>query len=177
MASRPGQPSLTAKPRSTQVALVPARLPYPEPGASEESAPTDVMDRTVRPRVAALDDDPAAVASIMAILNQSGFEVYAFTDPGQLEDASGAAPFAAFVLDWYLGNTTAAALIAGLRERPVSAHVPIFVLSGNLAIGGVPTDETLARTIVRHRVHYRAKPYSGVKLAADLRLALSDQKG
>jgi len=75
------------------------------------------------------------------------------------------------------GNTTAAALIEGLRERPVSAHVPISVLSGNPAIGDVPTDETLARTIVRHRVHYRAKPYSGVKLAADLRLALSDQKG
>jgi DNA-binding response OmpR family regulator len=176
MASREDRPFLTANPRSAQVALAPDRLRDRSQWSPTESAPTAVLDRGLRPRVAALDDDPAAVASVAAILNQSGFEVFAFTDALQLETASGAAPFAAYVLDWYLGNTTAAALIEGLRQRPSSAHVPIFLLSGNLAIGGVPTDQALAQAIERHRVEFRAKPYSGVKLAADLRLALGDRR-
>jgi DNA-binding response OmpR family regulator len=130
----------------------------------------------LQPRIAALDDDPAAVASVTAILTQSGFEVVPYTDATQLERASWTAPFAAYVLDWYLGSTTAAGLIDALRRNPASAHSPIFLLSGNLAVGGVPTDEALAHIINRHRVQYRAKPYSGVKLAADLRLALGDRK-
>ncbi|MBX3602335.1 MAG: hypothetical protein KF863_17105 [Rubrivivax sp.] len=130
----------------------------------------------LRPRVAALDDDPAAVASVTAILTQSGFDVAPYTDATQLERASRTAPFAAYVLDWYLGSITAAGLIEELRRSPASAHSPIFLLSGNLAVGGVPTDEALARIIHRHRVQYRAKPYSGVRLAADLRLALGDRK-
>lgn len=175
MASRHDRPALTADTRPTQVALPPARLPDRDHGSIDESGPSVPVGHGPQPRVAALDDDPAAVASVTAILNKSGFEVFSFTDALQLERASRAAPFAAYVLDWYLGNTTAAALIEGLRRSPMSAHAPIFLLSGNLAVGGVPTDEALARTIDRYRVQYRAKPYSGVKLAADLRLALADR--
>ena len=177
MASRQDRPSLTADTRPTQVAPPPARLPDRDHGSIDQSAPSfPVGHGLLQPRVAALDDDLAAVASVTAILNQNGFDVVPFTDPQHLELASRAAPFAAYVLDWYLGNTTAAALIEGLRRDPRSARAPIFLLSGNLAVGGVPTDDALARTIDRHRVQYRAKPYSGVKLAADMRLALADRK-
>lgn len=176
MASRQGRPSLTANTQPAQVGLTSAGLLNRDHGATEECAPIVPVGADLQPRVAALDDDPAAVASVTAILNQSGFQVFPFTDALQLERASHAAPFAAYVLDWYLGSTTAAPLIEGLRRSPGSARAPIFVLSGNLAVGGVPMDEALARIIDRHRVQYRAKPYSGVKLAADLRLSLGNRR-
>ena len=171
MASRQGRPSLTANTQLAQVGLTSAGLLD-----RDEIAPIVQVGADLEPRVAALDDDPAAVASVTAILSQSGFQVFPFTDALQLEWASHAAPFAAYVLDWYLGSTTAAALIEGLRRSPGSARAPIFVLSGNLAVGGVPMDEALARIINRHRVQYRAKPYSALKLAAELRLALRERK-
>ena len=127
-------------------------------------------------RILIADDHPLVIDGLTLSLGKRGIEVVPYTDATQLERASRTAPFAAYVLDWYLGSTTAAGLIEALRRSPASARSPIFVLSGNLAVGGVPTDEALARIINRHRVQYRAKPYSGVKLAADLRLALGDRK-
>lgn len=176
MASRLDGPSLTASTRSVRVASAGARGVDPDGVAPCEGDTLVTLGDDLRPRIAALDDDSAAVASVTAILTQSGFDVVPYTDATQLERASRAAPFAAFVLDWYLGSTTAAGLVEALRRSPASAGSPIFLLSGNLAVGGVPTDEALARIIHRHRVQYRAKPYSGVKLAADLRLALGDRK-
>jgi len=42
---------------------------------------------------------------------------------------------------------------------------------GNLALGGVPTDPELAAAIARHRLFYRAKPYSARQLARDIHTA------
>ena len=176
MASRLDRPSLTADTRSAPVAEAPARVVESDPGVTYECGSVAPPHFGLRPRIATLDDDPAAVASVTAILNQSGFEVLPYTDAQQLERASRAEPFAAYVLDWYLGSTTAAALIETLRRGPASARAPIFVLSGNLAPGGVPTDKALACIIERYRVQYRAKPYSALKLAAELRLALRERK-
>jgi DNA-binding response OmpR family regulator len=176
MASRQDRPSSTANTRCASLAPAPARPPESDPGPVELGGSIAPRDHGLRPRIAALDDDPAAVASVTAILNQSGFEVLPYIDADQLERASRAEPFAAYVLDWYLGSTTAAALIETLRRSPASARAPIFVLSGNLALGGMPTDQALACLIESHRVQYRAKPYSGLKLAADLRLALGERK-
>ena len=124
-------------------------------------------------RVAVLDDDRDAVASVTAILNQRGFRASAFTDAGQLEDAASTGQFVAFVLDWFLGSATAAPLIARLRARQASSRAPIFLLSGNLAVGGVPSDPGLASAIDQYGLQYRAKPYSSVKLAVDLRQSLA----
>lgn len=176
MASRQDGPSLTASTRSTRVASAGSRRVEREGESPCEGDTLVTQGDELRPRIAALDDDLAAVASVTAILTQSGFDVVPYTEATQLERASRTAPFAAYVLDWYLGSTTAAGLIDALRRSPASARAPIFLLSGNLAVGGMPTDEALARTIDRHRVQYRAKPYSGVKLAADLRQALGDRK-
>ena len=53
------------------------------------------------------------------------------------------------------------------------ALTPIFLLSGNLAVGGVPSDVALSQAIERHQLFYRAKPYSMVKLAKDLHHCLT----
>ena len=127
-----------------------------------------------RPTVAVLDDEIDAARPITAILNQQGLRAFFFTSQTALTASFVSQTYKAFVLDWYLGNGTAGPLIGSLRSNPIYRHVPIFILSGNLAVGGVPTDKAIARLIEHLGVQYRAKPYSGLKLAADLRLALGD---
>jgi len=128
--------------------------------------------RHVTSKVAVLDDDPDAVASIAAILNQRGLLAVSFTSAEEVARCAQQERFSAYVLDWLLGNSTAVSLIATLRSKPESAEVPIFLLSGNLAVGGVPSDPDLAAAIQQYRLEYRAKPYSMMKLAQDLSNAL-----
>lgn len=123
-------------------------------------------------KVAVLDDDPDAVASITAILNQRGLLAASFTGAEELARAFERERFSAYVLDWLLGDSTAESLIATLRSSSAAGEVPIFLLSGNLAVGGVPSDPELAAAIRQYRLEYRAKPYSMMKLAQDLLSAL-----
>lgn len=123
-------------------------------------------------KVAVLDDDHDVAASVAAILTKQGLDASAFTSCDGLEAAVRTEIFAAFVLDWFLGDGTAAALIVRLRSDRTLAKAPIFLLSGNLSVGGVPTDPHLAAVIRRYQLRYRAKPYSSVRLAKDLSQAL-----
>lgn len=132
----------------------------------------NLPSRHVTSKVAVLDDDPDAVASIAAILNQRGLLAVSFTSAEEVARCAPNEGFSAYVLDWLLGDSTAASLIATLRSNPESAQAPIFLLSGNLAVGGVPSDPDLAAAIRQYRLEYRAKPYSMMKLAQDLLSAL-----
>lgn len=123
-------------------------------------------------KVAVLDDDQDAAASIAAILTQQGLDAAPFTTSESLEAATRHEQFAAFVLDWLLGDTTAATLIVKLRADPALAKAPIFLLSGNLALGGVPSDPDLAAAIRQYQLAYRPKPYSSIRLARDIVQAL-----
>jgi FixJ family two-component response regulator len=125
-------------------------------------------------KVAVLDDDEDAASSIADILSQQGFDALAFSTAESLEAAAALDQFAAFVLDWLLGDTTAATLIVKLRAVPSLANAPIFLLSGNLAVGGVPSDPDLAAAILQYRLEYRSKPYSSVRLARDLTKAMKE---
>lgn len=129
------------------------------------------------PKVAVLDDDEDVVASIVAVLKQKGVEAAPFTSAESLEAATCQQTFSAFVLDWLLDDTTAGSLISKLRANPDMSAAPIFVLSGNLAVGGVPSDVELATAIRVYRLEYRAKPYSTVRLAKDLIAALGGVAG
>jgi DNA-binding response OmpR family regulator len=124
------------------------------------------------PKVAVLDDDENVVASITEALNEKGIDASPFVSAESLEAAALQVAFAAFVLDWLLDDTTAATLISKLRASPAHAQAPIFVLSGNLAVGGVPSDLELATAIREYRLEYRAKPFSTVRLAQDLITAI-----
>lgn len=123
-------------------------------------------------RVAVLDDDEDVVASIAVVLRRQGISVEEFTSAAELGDAARDRGFDAYVLDWLLGDATALDLIAILRADQLARAAPIFLLSGNLAVGGVPSDAALACAIERHGLFYRAKPYSTLKLASDLHVAL-----
>lgn len=122
-------------------------------------------------RVAVLDDDEDVVAAIATVLRMQGLQAQEFTSVVEFEVARRGRSFDAYVLDWLLGDVTALEIVRSLRADPVSENVPIFLLSGNLAVGGVPTDPELAAAIVRHRLFYRAKPYSARQLARDVQTA------
>jgi len=119
-------------------------------------------------RVAVLDDDADVVAAIGEVLRLQGLAVEEFTDPAELSLAISESGFDAYVLDWLLGDVTALDIVVQLRAGPASASIPIFLLSGNLALGGVPTDPVLAEAIAEHRLFYRAKPFSTRQLARDI---------
>lgn len=125
-----------------------------------------------KPRVAVLDDDPRVATTVTAMLVRHGFSAYSFNAPSDVLKATMERPFAAYVLDWFLGEETAQLLIAQLRAE-VGKRTPIVLLSGNLSIAGVPTDPTLASMLNLHGAIYRSKPYSGAKLANDLKEALA----
>lgn len=122
-------------------------------------------------RVAVLDDDEDVVAAIATVLRIQGLQAREFTGLAELEAATRKTSFDAYVLDWLLGDVTALEIVRSLRADPVNENVPIFLLSGNLALGGVPTDPELAAAIARHRLFYRAKPYSARQLARDIHTA------
>lgn len=121
--------------------------------------------------VAVLDDDADVVDAISTALRLRGLEVRGFIDPVELAAAARDTRFDAYVLDWLLGDVTALDIVIELRRDAAHQHTPIFLLSGNLALGGVPTDPVLAQAITAHRLFYRAKPYSTRQLARDIQIA------
>lgn len=125
-----------------------------------------------KPRVAVLDDDPRVATTVTAMLVRHGFSAYSFAASADVLTATLERPFAAYVLDWFLGEETAQPLIAQLRAE-VGKRTPIILLSGNLSIAGVPTDPILASMLNLYGAIYRSKPYSGAKLANDLKEALA----
>ncbi|MEJ8852153.1 response regulator [Variovorax rhizosphaerae] len=123
--------------------------------------------------VAILDDDAQLTASIARMLRRFHLRAVTFTDPAALAEHDGEEAFDAFVLDWLLVNTTPLELIESIRGRARNADVPIFLLTGNLAVGGIPSDPELLAAIDHHHLRYFAKPYSPIKLAQDLQHSLT----
>jgi CheY-like chemotaxis protein len=128
------------------------------------------LERTLL-RVAVLDDDEDVVDSIATVLRMQGLEAQEFTGQAELMAALRETHFDAYVLDWLLGDVTALDIVIRLRTDLADDSIPIFLLSGNLALGGIPTDPVLAAAIAEHRLFYRAKPYSTRKLARDIQVA------
>ena len=139
---------------------------------SEMATTPDPFATSAPIQVAVLDDDEDVVAAIATVLRMQGLEVREFNAHDELEAAIAAERFDAYVLDWLLGDITALNIVTHLRAEPLNANVPIFLLSGNLALGGVPTDPVLASAIKEHRLFYRAKPYSTRQLARDIQTAI-----
>jgi DNA-binding response OmpR family regulator len=132
------------------------------------------MVRSRLSKVAVLDDDQDAASSVADLLSTQGLSAYAFTTAGSLVSAAKVESFSAFVVDWLLGDSNATGLIEELRGNPALADVPFFLLSGNLAVSGVPSDLELAQVIRLHNLHYRVKPYSLIALARELLEALDN---
>ena len=124
------------------------------------------------PRVAVLDDEDDAAASICQCLVLQRLQAFPFTDPAELLLVIEKNTMDAFVLDWSLGDRTSCGLVQALRADPIMGSAPIFILTGTLAVGGRPVDPQLFEAIKTYRLQFRTKPLLCTKLAIDLRAAI-----
>ena len=152
-----------------------ARAHAHELGATTAADPAELHPSVLRLAgpIAVLDDDLAAGTSLCAGLRTQGFEAVAFSEPCALWSSFLLTPFIAFVLDWTLESGTSESLIASLRQDEHAATAPIFLLSGNMAACGIPLERDVAAAVAAYRLQFRAKPYSCLRLAAELRSMLS----
>ena len=119
-------------------------------------------------RVAVVDDDYDTATATAAVLCRSGLRAAVFSTVVSLLEACNDEEFDAFVLDWQLADSTSLDLVRTLRARDQSARAPIFLLSGSLAVKGLPCDSVMAQAIKSYDLRYRLKPYSPLRLAQEL---------
>lgn len=92
-------------------------------------------------RLLVVDDDPELLRSTGRLLRSRGYDVRMAADgPGALAAARDDAPDA-ILLDWYLAESTAEALVPALREIAPSAKV--------LIVSGWAGDEPWAALVLR----------------------------
>jgi len=127
-------------------------------------------DRKIK--VAVLDDDIEMLRSVSSVLQAMGFDAHSYQDPTELLSNVQSQGFDAFVFDWILEGTTARPVIEQVRTGSQCSNAPIFVLSGNLSMSGVPADDSMATTIHNYDIEYRLKPYPVSKLAREIQQRL-----
>jgi CheY-like chemotaxis protein len=120
------------------------------------------------PVIAFLDDDEALLEVVSLALETFGMNVHPFSNPEALEQAVDTQVFDAFVIDWRLGERTAAKTIYRLRAIPRFAQTPIFILSGNIPVADSDWDKEMVDLLTRHQVMYRSKPYLSRTLASEI---------
>lgn len=108
-------------------------MPAPEGGVGPvfEVQQLTVSSRTNwRPRVAILDDEVSAVASLAQYFSDQGCDAQAFSRVEDLVAHMKARPFDGYVIDWVLSEGPAAELIAMIvAEDP---HCSIAILTGKM---------------------------------------------
>ena len=140
------------------------------------SGDKEIRGETESLQIALLDDDEGLLDVLSATLSAYGFRVSTFAQPGQMLEASDHGAFDAFVVDWRLGEVTAARAIYTLRALPRYADAPIFILSGNIPVVDTDWDRDLADLLSRHQVQYRAKPYRTRDLARELSQSIANAR-
>ena len=107
------------------------------------------------PRIAVLDDQPSITAQLCAFLKEAGFKADGFHSIGSLM-ATLDKLYDGYVLDWVVGDETASALVANLKQR--DARCPIAILTGKANERGEVAQD-IADLVAQHpNVHYFPKP-------------------
>jgi CheY-like chemotaxis protein len=81
-------------------------------------------------QVALLEDDTRAAAALVEAFRPLGIVATPFADSASLHAAIAHRRFDAYVLDWLLGDGTAARIVEEIRQH--RAHIPIVVVTGAL---------------------------------------------
>jgi DNA-binding NtrC family response regulator len=85
-------------------------------------------------QVALLEDDTRTAQALIEAFRPLGIAATPFADSASLLEALPRRRFDAFVLDWLLGDGTAAHVVEAIRSHP--GHVPILVVTGALVADG-----------------------------------------
>ena len=108
-----------------------------------------------RRRIAILDDDVQDAKNMAEHFAERGCDVQAFTTAEELIGHAKANPFDAYVLDWVLGEGSAAELIAMLRADDPDCM--IAVLTGKM-IDDLDIEQAVGATMAAYKLQFFLKP-------------------
>ena len=124
------------------------------------------LARTV---IAVLDDDRDLTNSICAHLQDSGYEARPYYRTADLQSALDSR-HDGYVIDWIVGESSTAQLIASIRSRDPAA--PIVVLTAQV-LAGVVQESEIADAVARYDFVFAEKPVRMAILSASLARAFA----
>lgn len=121
-------------------------------------------------RIAVLDDDQDLTDSICAHLQDTGYEARPYYRTADLQANLASIRHDGYVIDWIVGDSSTAALLARIREQDRAA--PIVVLTAQVLTGLVRESE-IAEAVARYDFVFAEKPVRMAILSASLARAFA----
>ena len=131
-------------------------------------------DAERRWRIAVLDDDVRETASLDEYLSARGCDVLAFSAVEELIGHMKARPFDAYVIDWVLGEESAAELVGMIRAD--DRECPIVVLTGKMR-DDLTLIPAVAEAVATYKLLFFEKPTRLPIISAQLLQALARPAG
>ena len=117
-------------------------------------------------QVALLEDDARASAALVEAFRPLGIVATPYVDSASLRAAIASRRFDAYVLDWLLGDGTAAPIVEEIRQH--SARIPILVVTGAL-MADSDMEQSLLELSARWNFSTLDKPVRPMNLANALK--------
>lgn len=117
-------------------------------------------------RVAMVDDDDDLGRAIVQFLRQKGLDAISYTSAEHLRTALETTNFDGYILDWVLGEESAADLLPLIRAKNPAG--PVIILTGQIDAGAQESD--LASALATYRAQLYEKPSRTLSLFNALEL-------
>ena len=124
-------------------------------------------------RIAVLEDSHDLAATLKEAFEGVGFRVELFSSAADLSQRAAAAPFDAYLADWWLNGQTAASALQAIRAAQPS--VPMILTTGAIDTGHAVEDE-IVRIAVALRVHVIEKPFRLALLISQVKQMMEEAK-
>ncbi|KWE63613.1 two-component system response regulator [Burkholderia ubonensis] len=124
--------------------------------------PVDVIElrstqqQTYAARIAVVDDSPDVAETVCEYFIEKGVNAIPYYDAASFRKALEVEDFDGYILDWMLGDQTAADLVRGIRSSE-NGDAPIFLLTGKISTGEASEDE-IARVVSHFNARCEEKP-------------------
>ncbi|KVT41772.1 helix-turn-helix domain-containing protein [Burkholderia ubonensis] len=107
-------------------------------------------------RIAVVDDSADVAETVCEYFIEKGVNAIPYYDVASFRKALEVEDFDGYILDWMLGDQTAADLVRGIRSSE-NGDAPIFLLTGKISTGEASEDE-IARVMSHFNARCEEKP-------------------
>ncbi|RQR52293.1 response regulator [Burkholderia sp. Bp9125] len=124
--------------------------------------PVDLIELRATPqnayaaRIAVVDDSPDVAETVCEYFIEKGVNAIPYYDGESFRKALAVEDFDGYILDWMLGDQTAADLVRSIRSSE-NGDAPIFLLTGKISTGEASEDE-IARVMSQFNARCEEKP-------------------
>ncbi|TCW83025.1 two-component system response regulator [Burkholderia sp. SRS-46] len=124
--------------------------------------PVDLIELRAAPqnayaaRIAVVDDSPDVAETVCEYFIEKGVNAIPYFDGESFRKALAVEDFDGYILDWMLGDQTAAGLVRSIRSSE-NGGAPIFLLTGKISTGEASEDE-IARVMSQYNARCEEKP-------------------